>query len=129
VEEVQQSGEGAAVFQVSLFSGSDDQSLNQQLVRSGLLGQDKVENNNYMALDAGTPPPSHPLAWSERNRPSGLVIWFLLPQHQLCSSGTSMASLVHARSPWDQWGYCTGQAPTWQPTDIFYFAVQSKMDQ
>ncbi|XP_056441347.1 tudor domain-containing protein 7A-like [Gadus chalcogrammus] len=53
VEEVQQSGEGAAVFQVSLFSGSDDQSLNQQLVRSGLLGQRKEENNNYMALDAG----------------------------------------------------------------------------
>ncbi|XP_059903041.1 tudor domain-containing protein 7A-like isoform X2 [Gadus macrocephalus] len=53
VEEVQQSGEGAAVFQVSLFSGSDDQSLNQQLVLSGLLGQRKEENNNYMALDAG----------------------------------------------------------------------------
>ncbi|CAL8351233.1 unnamed protein product [Boreogadus saida] len=53
VEEVQQSGEGAAVFQVSLFSGSDDQSLNQQLVRSGLLGQRKEKNNNYMALDAG----------------------------------------------------------------------------
>ncbi|CAL8333172.1 unnamed protein product [Lota lota] len=56
VEEVQQSSDGAVV-QVSLFFGSEDQeeqSLNQQLARSGLLGQRQEEQNNHQLLqDAG----------------------------------------------------------------------------